>query len=251
MIVLASLLIGYVNDGAERREFEQLETIHQQQQIIDAERERAERLLHQVLPAPIVARLKQSPGRVVQRHEAVTVMFADVVDFTALSVDLPAEEVVSLLDALFRWIDGLAAHHGVEKIKTIGDAYMAVAGAPDQRDDHAEAVAMLALDIQADLPLISRDLPKAVEVRIGMASGPAVAGLIGETRFTYDLWSDTVNTAARMQTSASPGSIHVDAEAARLLGGRFVLQEQHVDLKGKGSTTAWSLHGVRPRSLGS
>src|SRR5690606_3043715 len=140
-----------------------------------------------------------SDSTLVDHLDGVTVLFADLVGFTALTSRVTPQELIATLEAVFGWIDELAAQHGVEKIKTVGDAYMAVAGAPLPRDDHVAAVADLALDLRDGLGALTPQLPHPVELRLGMATGDAVAGVIGVTRFVYDLWSDTVNTAARLE----------------------------------------------------
>jgi adenylate cyclase len=173
----------------------------------DREHARSERLLLNVLPGAVAARLKRADGIIADACPGVTVLFADIVGFTPLSERLPAEDLVALLDRVFACWDQLAAHYGVEKIKTIGDAYMAASGVPIPRDDHAEAIAELALAMGPDVRRLAADGGPRLEVRIGVDSGPVVAGVIGRAKFSYDLWGDTVNTASRMESHAQPGTI--------------------------------------------
>lgn len=213
-------------------------------------RERAlaesERLLLNVLPAPVAARLKEHEGILAEDCPAVTVLFADLVGFTQLAERLPAAEVVTLLDRVFAAWDAVVAEHGVEKIKTIGDAYMVAGGVPLPRRDHAEAIAETALAMGPALARCSTELGVDLQVRIGIDSGSAVAGVIGRSKFIYDLWGDTVNTASRMESHAEPGSIQVTERAAARLGERFDLRRRGtVDVKGKGPMECYVLLGRR------
>lgn len=199
------------------------------------EHARSERLLHNVLPAPVAARLKD--GATVADHAAdATVLFVDLVGFTELSATMTPIALVARLDRLFSSFDELARRHGLEKIKTIGDAWMVVGGVPSPREDHAEAVARLALDILATV----RDEPD-LQVRIGLHSGPLVAGVIGRSKFAYDVWGDTVNLASRLESHGEAGRIQVSAEVARRLGDRFRFEERGtIAIKGRGEVaTAW------------
>lgn len=211
---------------------------------IDAEKARAEQLLHRVLPAPIVRRLKREPGVIADHLDGVTVVFADLVGFTAMAAQRSPAEVVSLLDDIFSRFDALAATFGVEKIKTIGDAYMAVAGAPEPCADHAQRAARLALamrDLVAELAA-TRDV--ALSMRIGLHTGEAVAGVIGIERFAYDLWGDTVNTASRMESHGQPGSIQITQATRDALGSAFQSRERGaIEVKGRGTLTTFWLDG--------
>jgi len=212
---------------------------------LDREHARSERLLRNVLPDRIAERLKDGPATIADRHEEVTVVFADIVGFTPLAATLPPERLVEVLNQVFTRFDELAARHGVEKIKTIGDAYMAVAGVPDPRADHADAAARLALDLRDAVEAIRRETGHEVQIRIGVCSGPAVAGVIGIRKFAYDLWGDTVNTAARMESHGDPGAIHVAASTRRLLGDRFLLEDRgEIEVKGKGRMATSFLRGL-------
>ena len=212
--------------------------------LLLAERERSERLLLNVLPAPIAARLKQGEEVIADGFPEVTVLFADLVDFTRRSQETTPERVVRVLDDLFSALDQLAERHGLEKIKTIGDAYMAVGGLPEPRPDHAQAVAEMALDVRQE---VARHLDPGGEplaVRIGIDTGPVVAGVIGRRKFSYDLWGDTVNTASRMESQGVAGCIQVTDRAYRRLRDRYRFERRGpVQVKGKGELVTWFLVG--------
>jgi guanylate cyclase len=213
-----------------------------------AERERSERLLLNVLPPPIADRLKETSGVIAERHESVTVLFADLVGFTGHTRSMPPERLVELLDRIFTAFDQRAAAEGLEKIKTIGDAYMVAGGVPAARPGHVEAVARLALAIREDLATIAADTGESwLQVRVGIDTGPVVAGVIGRRKFTYDLWGDTVNTASRMQSSAPPGEIHVTGRVAEALGDAFVIRPQGAaEVRGLGTMETFLLVAARP-----
>jgi guanylate cyclase len=218
-----------------------------QHRSLEHEQCRSERLLLNVLPEAVAARLKDNGGGVIaDDYPAVTVLFADIVGFTPLAERLEASALVELLDAVFADWDALAAAHGVEKIKTIGDAYMAAGGIPLPRPDHAEAIAGLALGMGPALKRRAAERGLTLQVRIGIDSGPVVAGVIGRAKFSYDLWGDTVNTASRMESHALPGTIQVSERAYERLRACFDLRPRGpVDVKGKGPMTAYLLEGVR------
>jgi class 3 adenylate cyclase len=200
------------------------------------EREKSERLLLSILPAKIAERLKDGEATIAESFPAVTVLFADLCGFTEFSEKVDAEEVVSLLDEIFSTFDHLAHAHGVEKIKTIGDAYMAVAGLPVPRPDHAEAMAVLAIGMQESFRGVIRNRGLSMELRIGMHSGPVAAGVIGRQKFTYDLWGDTVNLASRLESHGEPSRIHVSPATRSLLGDAFRFADRgEVALKGRGT----------------
>lgn len=210
---------------------------------------RAESLLVNVLPEVIAARLKRGEEDIVDHYEQVTVLFADLVGFTVWSRDLPPARMIRLLDEVFTTFDALAAQHGLEKIKTIGDAYMAVAGLPQPTPHHARFAALMALDMQAALSRMNRAGLPALQMRIGLSSGPVVAGIIGRNKFIYDLWGDTVNTASRMETYGLPGRIQVSEATARLLAGEFRLEPRvTLEIKGKGPMQAYFLEGRLERA---
>lgn len=210
----------------------------------DRERQKSERLLLNVLPAPVAARLKEREEIIADGFEDVTILFADLVGFTPLAEKLPAAQLVSLLDRIFARWDRLAREHGVEKIKTIGDAYMAAAGIPLPRADHAEAIARMALAMRPEVQACAAQAGHALEVRIGIDSGPVVAGVIGQTKFSYDLWGDPVNTASRMESHAEPGTIQVTGRTRALLEDGFELAPRGtIEVKGKGAMGCWLLLG--------
>jgi class 3 adenylate cyclase len=212
----------------------------------DRERAKSERLLLNVLPAPVAARLKQHEGIIADSHEDVTVLFADIVGFTPLSERLAAPALVALLDSAFARWDELAACHGVEKIKTIGDAYMVAGGIPTARQDHAEAIAEMALAMQAETARLAAETGLPLQVRIGIDTGPVVAGVIGRAKFIYDLWGDTVNTASRMESHAQPGTIQLSARTYDRLRERYELRPcAAIDVKGKGRMSPYLLIGPR------
>jgi class 3 adenylate cyclase len=214
---------------------------------LEEERAKSERLLLNVLPRRVVDRLQAGETVIADRHEAVTVLFSDFVGFTSLSSDLPATVVVDELNRLFSAFDALCERNGVEKIKTIGDAYMAVGGLPETRPDHAVAIAETALGM---IDVVDRSTGSRGEwrVRIGIHSGPCVAGVIGTRKFIYDVWGDTVNVASRLETSSLPGRVHLSAAVAGLLGDRFELEPREaIELKGKGRSQTYFL-ARRPAS---
>jgi len=208
----------------------------------ERERQRSDDLLRNILPDSVAERLKTDPRTIVaDSHDAVTVLFADLAGFTTRAADLQPADLVTLLNRLFTAFDDLANRDGLEKIKTIGDAYMVVGGAPTARADHAEAVADMALDMQQ---VMQSEIGQGFQLRIGMHSGPVVAGVIGTAKFSYDIWGATVNLAERLQVEAAPGDILVSATTRDLLHGRFTTQDHGtVDLKGVGQVQCHVLTG--------
>ncbi len=204
--------------------------------------ERAENLLLNILPGSIAERLKQSPQTIADQFAAASVLFADVVDFTPRSNGLTAAEVVELLDRLFGEFDTLAERYDLEKIKTIGDAYMVASGVPEPRADHARALALLALDMVDATRTGGQVADLGLELRIGINSGPVVAGVIGRKRFLYDLWGDAVNTASRMESQGTADRIQITRATYELLQDEFVCEYQGtVSVKGKGDMETWYL----------
>jgi len=202
---------------------------------LEAEREKSERLLLNILPPAIAQRLKAREETIAESYAGVTVLFTDLCGFTEFSQHVEAHRLVEVLDRIFTLFDHLAADHGIEKIKTIGDAYMAVAGLPEPRADHAEAVADMALGLRDGFTRLMEDLGLDLKVRIGIHSGPVVAGVIGRHKFIYDLWGDTVNIASRMESHGQPGMVHVSQATRDLLEGRYEFVDRgEVAVKGKG-----------------
>jgi adenylate cyclase len=213
----------------------------------EREYERSESLLLSILPPTIAARLKQRDrSTIADRYEAASVLFADMAGFTSRASDTPPEMLVAFLNDVFTRIDGLVERHGLEKIKTTGDAYMVVSGVPEPRPDHAEALADLALDMRDALAGLSDPKGRAVLFRMGMASGPVVAGVVGTRKFFYDVWGDAVNTASRMESTGETRKIQVTSDTRELLKDRFDLEERGlIEVRGKGQMRTWYLVGRR------
>jgi class 3 adenylate cyclase len=238
LINIWGMLICYQMDVAARREFASM-------QLLAEERARSERLLLNILPAPIADRLKSSERAIAEHSDGVTVLFADLVGFTPLSARKTPEELVDLLNRVFTEFDALADVHGLEKIKTIGDAYMAVAGLPERRPDHAARAARMALAMRDAIERIAEDTGEDLPLRIGLHSGPVVAGVIGKRKFAYDMWGDTVNTASRMESHGISGEIHCSEETARLLDGFELQARDAMEIKGKGRMQTFLLLGSK------
>jgi adenylate cyclase len=212
----------------------------------DSALERSEALLLNILPGSIAQRLKRETGIIAESHPDVTVVFADVVDFTPFAERTAPERVVGVLDEIFSMFDLLAERLGLEKIKTVGDAYMVVAGLPDPRPDHAEAGAEMALAMQEQLGRLGTALGLELEIRIGMQSGPVIAGVIGRRKFIYDLWGDTVNTASRMESSGLPGRIQVTEAVYERLRSTYDFEARgEIEVKGKGRLRTYLMTGRR------
>jgi adenylate cyclase len=211
----------------------------------DIAQARVEALLLNVLPADVAQRLQSDPHSIADHFDDVSILFADVVDFTPLSSRLDAREVVGLLDRLFTSFDELVDRYDVEKIKTIGDCYMVAAGVPRRRPDHAHALAGLALEMRECAKTCLPDgADHDLRLRIGISSGPVVAGVIGRRRFLYDLWGDTVNMASRMESHGTPDTIQITRTTFELLRDDFMIEPIGlVDVKGKGEVETWRLVG--------
>jgi class 3 adenylate cyclase len=209
---------------------------------LQLEQERSERLLLNVLPAPIATRLKAGEPVIADAFPEVTVLFADIVDFTRRSQRISPAQVVQALNELFSAFDELAQRYGVEKIKTIGDAYMVAGGLPDPRPDHAQAIAEMALAVQAEVTRHTDPSGRPLAVRIGIDTGPVEAGVIGTAKFSYDLWGDTVNTASRMESHGIPGCIQVTERTyQRLRDGYRFQQRGPIQVRGMGELVTWFL----------
>ena len=214
-----------------------------------AEKQTSERLLLNVLPQPIADRLKTGESLIVDRFDSVSVLFADIVGFTNLSSQTTPEKLVTMLNELFSMFDKLAEQHGLEKIKTIGDAYMVVAGIPQPIANHASAIARMALDMQAGVDAYAKRVGLPLSIRIGIHTGSCVAGVIGTKKFIYDLWGDTVNTASRMESHGLPGRIHTTEATCRLLADRYEIEARgSIDVKGKGAMQTYFVVGRKPVS---
>ena len=222
-------------EGAHEREAKYLAEI-------EAEREKSERLLLNILPLPIAERLKRGETTIADSFAEVSVLFADVVDFTRMSAETSPSDLVRLLNRVFSSFDALSEKHGLEKIKTIGDAYMVVGGLPTPRPDHAEAIAEMALDIQEEVARLNAEMGQEVALRVGINSGPVVAGVIGTKKFIYDLWGDAVNTASRMESNGVQGSIQVTAATYEKLRDKYRFEARGmIEVKGKGQMMTYFL----------
>jgi class 3 adenylate cyclase len=234
-----TLVAGYFIEYSIRRDFVQ-------RRMLAAERERSDRLLLNILPPEIAERLKDHAEAIADQFAESTVLFADIVEFTSLASRISPAELVGMLNAVFTCFDDLAARHGLEKIKTIGDAYMVVGGVPTPRADHAVAVASMALDMCAALAELQPLYQHKLRVRIGIDRGPVVAGVIGRQKFAYDLWGDTVNTASRMESHGLPDRIHVTRAVYERLNTEFVFEPRgSIEVKGKGAMVTYFLVGHR------
>jgi adenylate cyclase len=245
-----SVLLGArVGASLERKRLRDLERLRllelqQEKKLLEAEQEKSERLLLNILPQPIAERLKRGEHTIAERHTDVTVMFADLVDFSTLANHTDAQELVALLNDLFSRFDRLAGGYGLEKIKTIGDCYLLVGGLPVPSPRHATDVAEMALAMLVALADLNRERGLQLNMRIGLHSGPVVAGVIGSRKFTYDLWGVTVNLAARVQASGLPNRVNVSANTHELLKKTFRLTERGmVDCKGVGQVRTYLLEG--------
>jgi adenylate cyclase len=205
-----------------------------------SEQQKSEHLLLNILPEPIAERLKEKPGAIADAFAEVTVLFADIVGFTQLSTTVSPQELVALLNRIFSAFDYLAEKHDLEKIKTIGDAYMVVGGLPNPREDHAEAIINMALDMQEEISKFNIDTNSNCSIRIGVNTGPVVAGVIGVKKFIYDLWGDTVNTASRMESHGIPGNIQITATTHEKIKDKYNIESRGVmEVKGKGEMVTY------------
>ncbi len=224
-----------------------MDALDREHRLLQVERAKSERLLLNVLPQSIAERLKEREEIIADAFPEVTVLFADIVGFTPQAERVSPNRTVEMLNDLFSEFDRLTEQRELEKIKTIGDAYMVAGGLPEPTSDHAETVADLALDMLEVARSRTLSDGEPVRLRIGIDSGPVVAGVIGRRKFIYDLWGDTVNTASRMESHGTPGCIQVTARTQALLGDRYTLSDQHhVQIKGKGEMTTYFLTGRRP-----
>ena len=211
------------------------------------QKKQTEKLLHNILPQRIAELLKQTSGAIAEQFEAVTVLFADIVGFTQLSEEKSAAELVALLNWIFSKFDQITEEYRLEKIKTIGDAYMVVGGLPSPRYDHADAIANMALRMQSAIAELNAETNGDFQIRIGINTGPVVAGVIGKKKFSYDLWGDTVNTASRMESHGLPGEIQVTEATYHALKSNYHLRHRgKIEIKGKGEMDTYMLLGKLP-----
>jgi class 3 adenylate cyclase len=238
-----AILFARVNASLERKRLRDREQAYLQS--LEDERVKAERLLLNVLPKPIAERLLNERRVIVDRFAEVTVLFIDIVNFTDVAARVGPEEMVEWLNDVFSTFDELAARYGLEKIKTIGDAYMVAAGLPVQRPDHAAAAAIMALNIRALASRMTTPDGEPLQLRLGMHSGPVIAGVIGATKFSYDLWGDTVNTASRMESHSLPNHIQTTAAVYQLLCDQFTFEPRGlITIKSKGEMPTYWLTGM-------
>jgi len=236
----AVLLRARVFSSLEKKRLRDLDREHilelqREKEMLHIEQMKSEKLMLNILPKPIADRLKRGEKNIAGSYPEVTVLFSDLVGFTKMSAKKTAPELVKLLNDIFSRFDKRAELLGLEKIKTIGDAYMAVGGLPIPRSDHAEIVADMALGMYQDLAEFNQANQQEIQMRIGIHSGPVVAGVIGFTKFSYDLWGNTVNTASRMESTSGNGRIQVSAITHELLKEHFVLEERElIECKGLG-----------------
>jgi adenylate cyclase len=236
------LLKARIGAGLEKKWLRDQEQAYLKQ--LQVEREKSERLLLNILPEPIANRLKQGQSTIADSFAEVTVLFADIVNFTRLSDHMSPTKLVILLNEVFSAFDRLAEQHGLEKIKTIGDAYMVVGGLPTPRPDHAEAIAEMALDMQREVAQFTFEDGETLSIRIGIHTGPVIAGVIGARKFSYDLWGDTVNTASRMESHGLSDGIQVTAETYERLRDKYIFEERGIiHVKNKGEMVTYLLVG--------
>jgi adenylate cyclase len=219
--------------------------IREQSQALEREKEKSDRLLLNILPASIFARLRDGEERIADEYPSVSVLFSDLVGFTPLAARLEAAEVIELLSGLFARFDDLVAERGLEKIKTIGDCYMAAGGLPEPLTDHAVRVVDLGLAMLRSTADVKVD-GVGLALRVGVHSGPAVGGVIGHRKFAFDVWGDTVNVASRLEAHGIPNRVHVSEATWRLVGDRFECESRGtVDLRGHGPMQTFAIVGTR------
>jgi guanylate cyclase len=214
--------------------------------LLAIEQDKSENLLLNILPKEIAPILKNNPGTIAEHYDGASILFADIVNFTPWSVELPPKEMVEMLNEIFSYFDSLLDKYGVEKIRTIGDNYMAASGVPIPRADHARALARMALEMSDYIHSRPPRNGKRLDFRIGMNSGPLIAGVIGKRKFVYDLWGDPVNTASRMESSGVPGKIQITQQTYELIKDEFYCAPRgKIEVKGKGEMETWYLLGEK------
>jgi len=236
-IATLSILFGVV--------FYAVRQIGRAEAALEREYARSEALLTNILPPAVAARLKAGgPDVIADSYDESSILFADMAGFTARASETKPVHLVLFLNRVFSEFDRLVERYGLEKIKTTGDAYMVVSGVPEPRPDHAEALALLALDMREAVKAIADSSGRALAIRIGISSGPVVAGVVGTKKFFYDVWGDTVNVASRMESTGEAGKIQISKTTAEKLKNRFTLIERgEVEVKGKGKMRTWFLEG--------
>jgi class 3 adenylate cyclase len=232
LVIAIGVSVSYLTEMYARKSY-------QYELLLVQEREKSDHILKMTFPLEIANQLKKNPGVLAKKEENVTIMFCDIVGFTEASSRMPPEDLVIGLSQIFSTLDRLTGEYKCEKIKTIGDAYMAVSGVPNPVTDHAERIVNLAIAITATTPNLTLN-GAPIRMRIGIHTGPVVAGVIGESRFAYDLWGDTVNTASRMESSAPEGSIQITETTKNAIQEKFILEPRpQIKIKGKGLMDAW------------
>jgi class 3 adenylate cyclase len=248
-----TLVIGRLRQTSKELEHRVIERTAQLQETniqLSNEQEKSERLLLNILPQVIAEQLKEKPSHIADGFAEVTILFADIVGFTQLSERLSPTQVVNLLNEIFSAFDRLTEEYGLEKIKTIGDAYMVVGGIPMPRSDHAEAIAAMALDMRKEVARFNLNHSTAINIRIGINTGPVVAGVIGTKKFIYDLWGDAVNTASRMESHGLAGCIQITQSTYERLKDGYLIQERgRIPIKGKGEMTTYLLIGEKTANV--
>jgi class 3 adenylate cyclase len=258
-IVFFSLIVlfeSYLSNQLRRRDFfsqlaqkelnEELDREQQAMKILnkelDREREKSEQLLLNMLPAAISERLKQEQKRIADKYAEATVLFADLVGFTELSSSMLPSNIVGIIDDIFSRFDSIMEKHGLEKIKTIGDAYMAVGGVPIENDHHAQSVIEAALEMRNAINDFNKETGESLDLRIGIHSGPLVAGVIGRKKMSYDIWGDTVNIASRMESHSENGKIQFSETTYHFIKGKFQIEKRgEINIKGKGMMKTYYL----------
>jgi len=225
---------------------QQRSLIQKQNQQLEFERQKSENLLLNIFPLSIAQRLKEDQSVIADYFHSTTVLFTDIVGFTKLSENLTPSELVQFLNKIFTSFDSLVEKYQLEKIKTVGDAYMVAGGFPEPRLDHVEAIADLALEMRDSMVRFHMENNQSVSMRTGIHTGPAVAGVIGIKKFLYDVWGDTVNTASRMESHGIGGQIQVSNAIYKVLKDKYILKKRgSVEIKGKGKLTTYWLKGKK------
>ncbi len=223
---------------------QQRELIQKQHRELEIERQKSENLLLNILPRPIAQRLKEDQSVIADHYNSATVLFTDNVGFTELSENLTPSELVQFLNQIFSTFDSLVEKYRLEKIKTVGDAYMVAGGFPEPRPDHVDAVADLALEMRESLAKFHTEKNQSVCMRTGIHTGPAVAGVIGTKKFIYDLWVDNFNTSSRMESHGVGGEIQLSEATYKVLKDKYILEQRGmIEIKGKGRLMTYWLQG--------